>query len=263
MTILCYHGIDPDWRSPLAVRPEVFRRQLSWLALHRTVVDVPAAVARTVRPPAGRPVALTFDDGLASCYEHAWPLLRRRRLPATVFVVAGTLVDPPAPVDWIDEADLAGRPQQVLSADRVAEMSEAGVRIGSHTLRHHDLRRLGDKECLRDLRDSRVLLEDLLRRPVTLLAYPRGAHNARVRRAARLAGYTHAFTTDTGGRRGDPYAVARAGIYGGDSVAVFRAKLSRCYLPARSGQLSPLVTPVLRGMRRAAAAARPRPVSPR
>jgi peptidoglycan/xylan/chitin deacetylase (PgdA/CDA1 family) len=259
MTILCYHGIDPDWHSPLAVPPDRFHRQLSWLARHRTIVDLPVALSGR----AGRPVALTFDDGLASSYEHAWPQLRRRGLPATMFVVAGTLADPPTPLDWIEEADLAGRPQRVLSAGQVEEMAAGGVRIGSHSHRHHVLTGLGDDECRRDLRDSRLLLEDLLRRPVTLLAYPRGHHDARVRRLARLAGYTHGFTTDAGGRRGDPYAIGRAGVYGGDSAAVFRAKLSRCYLPARSGQLSPLVTPVLRGMRRAAAAARPRPAAPR
>ena len=44
MAILCYHAIDPAWASPLAITPRAFRRQCSWLARHRQVVDLATAV---------------------------------------------------------------------------------------------------------------------------------------------------------------------------------------------------------------------------
>ena len=31
-------------------------------------------------------VVVTFDDGFESVYEHAWPVLREFRIPATIFV---------------------------------------------------------------------------------------------------------------------------------------------------------------------------------
>ncbi len=61
MTILCYHSVEPDWRSPLAVHPADFDRHCSWLVRHRQVVSLGAAVQRldaSGRLPRGT-VALT------------------------------------------------------------------------------------------------------------------------------------------------------------------------------------------------------------
>src|SRR6478609_6517476 len=100
MSILCYHAVDPTWRSPLAVTPEVFERHCAWLARARTVVPLDVALKRLDRR--GRPargiVALTFDDGFAQLHTHVFPTLARFRLPATVFVVAATLTDQGHPV---------------------------------------------------------------------------------------------------------------------------------------------------------------------
>ena len=90
MTILCYHAIDPDWRSPLSVSPEQFEAHCAWLARHRRVVGAAEAAVRVAlsgRLPRGR-VAITFDDGFRSVHRYAFPILVRHRLPATVFLVA-------------------------------------------------------------------------------------------------------------------------------------------------------------------------------
>jgi peptidoglycan/xylan/chitin deacetylase (PgdA/CDA1 family) len=47
-----------------------------------------------------RAVSVTFDDGFADVYEHAFPILRRLAMPATVFVSTG-YVDRPQPF-WFD-----------------------------------------------------------------------------------------------------------------------------------------------------------------
>ena len=46
---------------------------------------------------------------------------------------------------------------------------------------------------MRDLKESRELLGDVLGRRVDLLAYPRGKHDEHVRAAAEKAGFSHAF----------------------------------------------------------------------
>jgi len=50
-------------------------------------------------------VALNFDDGYASNYELAWPVLKEFGLPATIFLTTG-FVDEGRPL-WFHEADLA------------------------------------------------------------------------------------------------------------------------------------------------------------
>jgi peptidoglycan/xylan/chitin deacetylase (PgdA/CDA1 family) len=234
MTVLCYHAVQADWPAPIAVRPKDFAAQCSWLARHRRIA--PLDVVTPSSDPWGRRssrlVALTFDDGFASTYEHAWPLLARHGLPATVFLVAGTLAPGGRAVDWLDRPP--SQPPAVLDRDQILEMRDGGITFGSHGYSHEDMTNLSDAECLADLRRSRDLLEDLLSRPVPVLAYPRGRHDERVRRAAELAGYSQAFGLPEGPEPRSPYALPRVGVYRDNGIAVLRLKTRRWYLPVRT-----------------------------
>ncbi|MDP8927708.1 MAG: polysaccharide deacetylase family protein [Actinomycetota bacterium] len=243
MSIFCYHGVDPAWSSPLAVAPDTFEAQCRWLMRHRLMLDLPEAVERVDRRgrlPRGL-AALTFDDGFASLHEHALPVLARHRVPATVFVVAGTLVPEGRPVDWVD--DPPAFPLATLTREQLLELHQAGVGIGSHSHTHRDLTLLGQDECERDLRHSRELLEDLLRRPVPFLAYPRGRHNERVRRSARRAGYTHAFTLPESHEPPGTHAIPRVGVYRRNGIGTLRLKAARPYLPLRTSPLLAAIRP--------------------
>lgn len=250
MTILCYHTVQPGWRSPLALSPETFERHARWLAARRDVVDLATATARldaTNRLPRGV-TALTFDDGFASLYDHALPVLRRHRLPATVFLVAQTLTPAGQTVDWIDPAPAV--PPATLTLDQVLDMRESGVAFASHSYAHLDLTQLSETECEDDLRTSRQVLEDLLRQSVPYLAYPRGRHDRRVRRAAAHAGYSHAFSLPVGDEvTRDRYAVPRAGVYPDNTVRTLRVKSSRWYLPVRTSAAFPALRMAVKGRR--------------
>jgi peptidoglycan/xylan/chitin deacetylase (PgdA/CDA1 family) len=234
MTILCYHAVQQQWNHPLAVEPEAFARQGAWLRRHRKVLPLRDALPRldaTGRLPRGE-AALTFDDGFADAYTDAWPVLAREQLPATMFLVAQTLTPAGQAVDWIrTPVDV---PLRTLTIDQVLEMQDAGVDFQSHSWAHRDLVELTMEECVRDLRDSRELLSDLLGRPVTLLAYPRGLHDEQVRQAAERAGYSHAFTLPEAPEEPGPYAVPRVGIYRGNGPLAVGMKAARPYLRLRT-----------------------------
>ncbi len=234
MTILCYHSVQPGWHSPLAVEPEAFARQAAWLRRTRRVLPLADSLPRLDRSgrlPRGE-AALTFDDGFAALYEHALPVLTRERLPATVFLVAKTLTPAGQPVDWVDTP--GPEPLSTLTLDEVLEMQEAGMNFQSHSWAHLDLTNLTEAECVRDLRESRELLSELLGRPVTLLAYPRGRHNGQVRRAAALAGYSHAFALPDRPEQPDTYAIPRVGIFRGNGQLTLRIKSARPYVRLRT-----------------------------
>ena len=237
MAILCYHSVDPKWSSPLAVTPGEFERHCVWLA-RRGVVPLEVAVKRS---PGSAPVALTFDDGFAELFDHAFPVLVRFGLPATLFVVGRTLTDPPIPVDWVD--DPPARPLRTLTSEQVLEMRDVGIAFGSHSASHRDLATLGEEEVVRDLRESRETLEDLLRTPVAFVAYPRGRHNEHVRRAAHRAGFSHGFSLPEHREPTGPYAVPRVGVYRGNGVRTLWLKCRPQYLRLRT---SPMYSTVRR-----------------
>lgn len=235
MTILCYHTVEPDWSSPLAVTPGQFTQHCEWLQRRKTVLPLEDALARLDgggRLPRGM-TALTFDDGFSSLFEQAMPVLARYRLPATVFLVANTLTGSGQRVDWVDTPP--AHELSTLTLGQIREMQASGIRFESHSKAHADLTGLSFEACVRDLAESREVLEDVLGHPVRLLAYPRGRHNAAVRRAARRAGYTNAFTLPERRETAGPFAVPRVGVYRRNSVRVLGVKSGQHYLDLRTG----------------------------
>jgi peptidoglycan/xylan/chitin deacetylase (PgdA/CDA1 family) len=240
MTILCYHAVDPAWKSTLSVTPGAFSDHSAWLARHRRVVPLTQAAARVTdsgRLPRGI-VALTFDDGFASLYTHVFDNVVKMGLPVTIFLVAETLTRQGRPVDWVD--GVAPGVLTTLTAQQVLEMRDAGVEFGSHSYSHRDLTKLTQAECERDLKESRDILEDLLRQPVRSLAYPRGIFDERVLGAARKAGFTYGFgTSRIGLPSGKPLGIPRIGIYAGDGAAGLAVKSSAWYPSLRLSRLWP------------------------
>jgi len=246
VTILCYHAVHSEWSSPMSVDPSSFARQAHWLARRRSVLRTSDALSRlgpTGRLPRGT-ACLTFDDGFASVYDHAFPVLRDLGLTATVFLVVQTLTAEGRPVDWVDTPPAF--PLPTLTLDQILEMQEAGIEFASHSYSHFDLTTLSPEECLDDLVRSKELLQDLLDRPVTMLAYPRGRHDEQVQRAAEAAGYDYALSLPESAERPGPFAVPRVGVHRGNSLGTVRVKASRPYLALRSNRAFPVARRALR-----------------
>lgn len=94
LRVLTYHRVadmgNTPWLNPrlISATPAVFDRQMRHLADHYDVVsmeEVLDAVKKRVPLPR-RAVLLTFDDAYCDFGEVAWPILKRHRLPATLFV---------------------------------------------------------------------------------------------------------------------------------------------------------------------------------
>lgn len=246
MTILCYHSVQEHWQSPLAIKPDVWARHARWLAARRSVLPLDAAVKRldsSGRLPRGT-TAVTFDDGFAALYDHVLPVLTREQMPATVFLVAETLTPAGRVVDWVDTPPPF--PLATLSRDQVLEMQDAGVAFASHSYSHHDLTTLSYDQCVKDLRDSRDLLEEMLGRPVPLLAYPRGRNNDAVRKAAAQAGYSYSFTLPVEREPVGPHGIPRVGIFPGNGERALAIKTRRAYVSLRTSPAFPVLRRALR-----------------
>jgi peptidoglycan/xylan/chitin deacetylase (PgdA/CDA1 family) len=251
LSILCYHSIEPDWDGPLAIAPGAFADHCAWMAAARDVVPLDRAVERLDgqgRLPRGL-TALTFDDGFVSLYEHALTILERYRLPATVFLVAETLTPQGRAVDWVDTPPR--HTLRTLDTAQVLEMRDRGVRFASHSWAHHDLTKLSEEECRRDLRESRELLEEVLGEPVRYLAYPRGRHREHVRRATAAAGYTHGFALPESREAVGPMAVPRAGVFPPNGRVALRIKSQRRYVQVRTSRVFPAARSLAAVFRRA------------
>ena len=210
----------------------LFERQLHFLNHMFQLVrasDLPEAAG--ARKPGHRfPVAMTFDDDLASHERVVLPLLARHRAPVTFFLTGAGLeapawfwfnaVDaltrarrgPPDPVRLARSMQLleparrdaatkpllaaAGPPpaDAGLRAEAVRALAAAGHEIGFHTRAHEPLPTVDDDALARALVEGRAELAAAASAPIETIAYPHGQIDARTAAAARTAGYRAGFT---------------------------------------------------------------------
>jgi len=295
--ILCYHRVGVEG-VPLYSRlePRVFEAQMRQLRRHYRVLSLGELLSEMDRPTSVVPgVAITFDDGYRDVFEHAFPILRKYEIPATIFAVAEAIETGTAPwydriflalaihsettltieldgptefslqgfaarvaatnciIRWlrtqsdcrrrefcaelnrrlpVPEQQLQGR---MLTWEHLRTMQAHGVICGSHTVSHPVLSRLNRESLLGELRDSRLLLEQRLGRPVTDFAFPFGKpEDCTGVTAAELAscGYLSAATTIPGSNRpgANPYALRRVSFGDQTHTGLFACKLNDLFL---------------------------------
>jgi len=95
--IVGYHRVVQDFdRSArtsipsMLISARMLEQQLDWLGAHYRLVSLEDMTKRLEEggPTAGT-AAVTFDDGYRDVYENGFPILKRKGIPATIFVVTG------------------------------------------------------------------------------------------------------------------------------------------------------------------------------
>lgn len=89
----------------------------------------------------------------------------------------------------------AGATAVLLDGDGIRGLAAAGCSIGFHTRGHDPLTPLGDAALHDALRAGRAEVEQAAGAALTAIAYPHGAADGRVARAAAGAGFAAGFTT--------------------------------------------------------------------
>jgi peptidoglycan/xylan/chitin deacetylase (PgdA/CDA1 family) len=206
--VLTFHRLAGD-RIPgqerLDVDPAMFRRHLRWLRrlgfrpLSREELaefhENPSATLPS------RSFVLTADDGfrdaVVAIHGH---LSVKPQLFVNTACVGGV-------ASWAGDRPLA-------SWDELRDLATAGGAIGSHARTHGRLPdsppELLDEELAGSLRELQAQVPSA----ISVLAYPHGGHDDRVRAATIRAGYRAAFTTETGrnGAGTDPYCLRRVSV---------------------------------------------------
>ena len=170
--IITYHAIEAG-PPPLYVHPELFQLHVeSVLSEGARILNVSALVQELAEPTGTeRLVALTFDDGFSSVARNAAPILSSYGVSATVFCVAGHVG---GRNDWSTDRP-GGHVSALVSEDEIGQLVSAGVEIGSHGFSHLPVPEARGEQLLREVCESRELLEQLTGAEVRTFAYPYGA----------------------------------------------------------------------------------------
>jgi peptidoglycan/xylan/chitin deacetylase (PgdA/CDA1 family) len=163
----------PATHRPYVFTPEEFRAYL----IAARQAPRRAIPVHQVPTELGEPFySLTFDDGLASDYTEAFPVLAELGLRATFC-----------------RADVR-RHDGLRHLGQLREMAAAGMEVGSHSLTHSFVDVLGPADLEREFGESKRMIEDRLGAPVVAASLPRGWGSPALAPALAGLGY-RAFCT--------------------------------------------------------------------
>lgn len=157
LRVLTYHRVDEPARRPwldpglISASPKDFDAQMAYLAAHYqvlTVSDVLAVIqSRNYKDLPARAVLVTFDDGYYDFEEQAWPILKRYKIPAALFVPTA-YPDHPEQTFWWDnlyqairntsQIEIPNTPIGAVSLSNAAARNQSYQRLKNHmkTLKH-------------------------------------------------------------------------------------------------------------------------------
>lgn len=216
--ILTYHYIanNPNpkdkARDALSVPPDKFEAQMDYLAKNGytpITLDTLYGIFNKQTTVPGRPIVLTFDDGYIDFYSTAFPILRRFNFHAVEFIPTGLIGG-----------------SYYMSWNQIKEIQSSGlVNFEAHTVNHVNLPSLSYNNALKQMVDSKNILQGQTGYPVNFIAYPYGTSNSSVQAAAKKAGFVGGLGTWFGKASGPGINMPRIKVSGFWSIKEFASRL--------------------------------------
>lgn len=182
--VLYYHSVAESESNEVIISPKKLRTQLKYIKdqgyFTLTMKELKNYLLNNSPIPKNS-IVITFDDGYMDNYLNAFPILKELNINATIFCITSNLDG-----------------SYYLSKEAIKEMSDYGIDIESHTVKHSKLSKMTYEDQLMELIDSKKTLESITGKTVDAIAYPFGDFNDDSVKAAKNAGYSLAFTTNRG-----------------------------------------------------------------
>jgi peptidoglycan/xylan/chitin deacetylase (PgdA/CDA1 family) len=189
--IILYHRFGPVVADGMTITTDVLESQLKYLRdKGYTVIPLRQLVNFYLRkgpPPPPRSVVIAVDDGHKTVYTEMLPLVKKYRIPITLFLYPSAISNASYAMTW----------------DQVRALKKTGLfDVQSHTYWHPNFNK--EKKRLKpveyekfvdmQMKKSKEKLEKELGAGVDMLAWPFGLYNDELGKKAKEAGYIAAFT---------------------------------------------------------------------
>lgn len=138
--------------------------KLSWgyfVSLMEEYCGKVAPLSEVMAKPSRKKIAVTFDDGLEDVYTIAYPFLKSKGIPFTIFVIT----------------DFLNQPGYLTTAQLLELASDELVTIGSHGVTHKIFPLLNSAEKEQELRESKNVLFHLIGKEINFFAYSHGQYD--------------------------------------------------------------------------------------
>ena len=135
------------------------------------------------KPLPEKTIGLTIDDAFKSIYKKAWPVLKAAGLPFTIFVSTGTV---------------SSGSNSYMTWDEIKELSNSGVTIGHHTVRHLHLVNKSMDIWENEIENANNAFEENLGYIPDIFSYPYGEYSLQIKEFIKKKKFKAAFGQQSG-----------------------------------------------------------------
>ncbi len=179
--VVVYHDISPTSQ----IKPVDFEKQIKfWL---KNGFEFVSEVEELKNP---KRIILTFDDAYASFEECVFPLLKKYKLPAVLFI----------PTDYLGKKFNDGiskkeyQDKKIISTASLKRMHKSKlVTLGCHTHRHLTLPDKNENFVKNEIEKSTQTIRSITKKSCNHFCYPLGKINAATKSIVKRAGFSYAF----------------------------------------------------------------------
>ncbi|MFZ2890214.1 polysaccharide deacetylase family protein [Sulfuricurvum sp.] len=191
--VLCYHRFGVEVSDSMTIKNTAFAEQMEWLKTHGySVIPLDMAMgylSGKVKTIPAKSVVITVDDGHKSVYSDMAPIVKKYKIPVTLFIYPSAISNAKYAMNW----------------EQLRELETTKLfRVESHTYWHPNFKK--EKKTLtseeyaksvdKQLNGSKKKLEEKTGHEIKYLAWVFGIYDDALLVDAKKAGYAAAFTID-------------------------------------------------------------------
>lgn len=182
--VLGYHDIRTKPINYFDVTVESFIQHMDFLkdnGYQTLGLDDFVNIIESKKPFQEKSVLITFDDGYQGIYKYAAPELIKRNMKAAFFVT----------IKGLDKME-GSYPH--ITTEELKEMANNPLfTIGSHTISHSLLNILSEEDRIKEIKESKTMIEKIIGKEVLCFAYPQGGYDRTIIKNVIDAGYKFAL----------------------------------------------------------------------
>lgn len=218
--VLLYHSIgDRSWNG--CVSPHKFEAQLAWIKSEHTPISYQQfrnwKLSGQKLPE--KAVMVTFDDGYVDNLELAAPILKKYKVPATLFGLTKVVY----------QAKYLKNDYPIMNFAQMTQLhTQYNWEIQSHSASHFNLTRLSQVKLKAQLKGSQNRLEQILHNRVDSISYPKGTYNLELIQQVKKY-YRFGWTARPGTvtKHTSNYELPRIEVMQNTSIDAFKAHLTQ------------------------------------
>lgn len=201
--ILSLHHCSPE-KDALTISPEIFEAMLQEIQkLGFTFLNYQEfqAIIFGQKKAEKKQVLLTFDDGYYDNFAFAFPLLKKYKIPAVIFLISSKIQDKKRekapkflPHKIIEEGENL---EQFLTLDEIREMENSSlIEFDSHSFSHFSCNSEDEEALESELQSSFLKMKELFPNKKNFgFCWPKGEFNAKALKIIKNSPYSFAFST--------------------------------------------------------------------